>query len=94
MIDDPEIGNLRQQIDALDQKILELLCERLKVVHQVGEEKRAKGIAVYDPSREEKLLDRLVKAGPAELDEEAVRTIFKAIVSQSRRLESEMIGEK
>lgn len=91
MIDDPEIGSLREQIDAIDRRLLELLAERLAVVHKVGDEKRKKGLAVYDPKREEALLLRLVERAPASLDEQAVRTIFAAIVGQSRRLEEEML---
>ncbi len=91
MIDDPEIGSLREQIDAIDRRLLELLAERLSVVHKVGDQKREKGLAVYDPKREEALLARLVERAPTSLDEQAVRTIFEAIVSQSRRLEQEML---
>lgn len=91
MIDDPEIASLRKQIDAIDRRLLELLAERLAVVHKVGDQKRQKGLAVYDPKREEALLSSLVARAPASLDERAVRTIFEAIVSQSRRLEEEML---
>lgn len=91
MIDDPEIGSLREQIDAIDRRLLELLAERLAVVHKVGDQKREKGLAVYDPKREEALLLRLIERAPSSLDERAVRTIFEAIVSQSRRLEEEML---
>lgn len=91
MIDDPEIGSLREQIDAIDRRLLELLAERLAVVHKVGDQKRKKGLAVYDPTREEALLLSLVERAPASLDEQAVRIIFQAIVGQSRRLEEEML---
>ena len=91
MIDDPEIGTLRQQIDVIDRQLLDLLALRIVVVHQVGDQKREKGLAVYDPKREEALLKRLVAQAPPALDEKAIRTIFEAIVSQSRRLEEEMI---
>lgn len=91
VIDDPEIGSLREQIDAIDRRILELLAERLVVVHKVGDQKREKGLAVYDPKREEALLESLVRRAPPSLDDRAVRAIFQAIVAQSRRLEEEMI---
>ncbi len=87
MIDDPEITALRERIDQIDHEILRLLAERLSVVHQVGEEKQRKGLAVFDPNREERLLAHLVASAPDAFDERAVRTIFSAIVSESRRLE-------
>lgn len=87
MIDDPAILELRKRIDVIDHEILRLLAERLMVVHEVGDQKRRKGLAVFDPNREERLLADLVATAPEVFDERAVRTIFSAIVSESRRLE-------
>lgn len=87
MIDDPEITDLRKRIDQIDHAILDLLAERLSVVHAVGEEKQRKGLPVFDPKREERLLARLVESAPLGLDEQSIRSIFAAIVSESRRLE-------
>lgn len=87
VIDDPAILELRKRIDVIDHEILRLLAERLAVVHDVGEQKRQKGLAVFDPNREERLLAHLVATAPKVFDEQAVRTIFTAIVAESRRLE-------
>lgn len=92
MIDDPEITRLRERIDQIDHQILNLLAERLAVVHQVGQEKQHKGLAVFDPKREELLLARLVASAPAVFDERAVRAIFSAIVAESRRLEGDQVS--
>ncbi len=89
VIDDPQIEELRRSIDAVDQQILTLLAERLRVVLAVGERKRREGLAVYDPAREKSLLDRLASEAPAPLEAEAVRRIFETIVTESRRLEHE-----
>ena len=86
-IEDPAIDALRVKIDAIDQRLLQLIAERLEVVHQVGEEKRQKGLKVFDPNREEKLLRKLISVAPPELDEQAVRNIFAALVRECRRLE-------
>ncbi len=92
MIDDPEITKLRERIDQIDHEILNLLAERIAVVHEVGEEKKRKGLAVFDPNREECLLSRLVDSAPPIFDEKAVRTIFSAIVGESRRLEDDQMS--
>lgn len=92
MIDDPEITDLRKRIDEIDRALLALLAERLSVVHAVGEEKLRKGLPVFDPKREEGLLARLVESAPSELDEQSIRTIFMAIVSESRRLEGAKVN--
>lgn len=93
-IDDPTISELRRKIDALDQRLLALIAERLEIVHEVGEEKRKKGLRVFDPAREELLLLRLIQTAPAPLDEQAVRNMFAAIVRECRRLESQKIDDE
>lgn len=93
VIDDPIIEAYRLRIDALDHRLLALLAERLSVVHQVGEEKRRKRLPVFDPNREEALLEQLVRDAPPGFDEAAVRAIFSAIVSQCRRLEELKLSE-
>lgn len=87
VIDDREITSLRDAIDSIDARLLDLLAERLSVVHQVGEQKRHKGLMVFDPKREELLLTKLIEAAPGDFDEQAIRNIFAAIVRECRRLE-------
>lgn len=91
VIDDPDIDVLRKQIDTIDRKLLELLAKRLLVVHQVGDHKREKGLKVYDPAREEALLQKLIGLAPDCFDEASVRNIFSAVVAECRRLELEQM---
>lgn len=93
MIDDPAIFSLRDRIDAIDHQLLRLLEERLHVVHEVGEQKRLKNLPVFDPKREEALLQRIIRDAPEVFDEEAVREIFSAIVGQCRRLEATALSD-
>ncbi|WP_063664446.1 bifunctional chorismate mutase/prephenate dehydrogenase [Aliivibrio fischeri] len=51
-----ELSHLRDQIDAVDKQILDLLAQRLHLVEQVGEVKSAHGLPIYDPSREAAML--------------------------------------
>ncbi len=85
---------LRKQIDTLDSQIIELLNQRAQLVHQVGETKRAQGISIYAPEREETLLKKLVaksKALPDSLlDAKAIRAIYREIMSASLALEKDL----
>lgn len=85
------LDELRRGIDSVDQKILELLLQRVGLVMAVGEYKRERGIPVYDPSREHDLLDRLCKAAQPPLRSETVRNIFERIIDESRRIEQHHI---
>jgi chorismate mutase len=87
VIDDPEISQLRLQIDDVDLRILGLLTERVR------DHKRKKGLGVTDPERERRLLDRLASHVEAPLDAATVRRIFECIVTESRRIEHEHVAE-
>jgi chorismate mutase len=82
-----DLDELRRSIDAVDQQILKLLHDRVRLVLAVGEYKRERGIPVYDPSRERALLDRLCKAADSPLDAETARRIFERIIDECRRIE-------
>jgi chorismate mutase len=92
VIDDPEIDWLRGQIDAIDHQLLALVKQRLDVVLRVGDKKREKGLAVYDPAREARLLEGLAKEAAPPLDAEAIQRIFLALVSECRRIESQHVA--
>lgn len=91
MIDDSEIDELRRRIDAIDLQLLELLAQRHQVVLAVGERKRLENLPVYDPKREDALLERLAAHAPPPLDETTIRHVFSAILSESRRLQEHHI---
>jgi chorismate mutase len=87
-----DLEELRRGIDAVDQQILKLLHERIRLVMQVGQYKRERGMAVYDPERERSLLDRLSSAAEAPLDGPTIRRIFERLVDESRRIEQHHVG--
>ena len=86
-----DLDELRRGIDSVDQQILKLLHERVRLVMAVGEYKRERGIPVYDPARERALLDRLCKAAEPPLDADTIRRIFERLVDESRRIEQHHI---
>jgi len=91
------IAELRECIDAIDRQIVELLADRLRLVMQVGEVKRAERRVVYDPARERDLLDRVAKAAAPPLTAEMAERVFQCIIKESRDLEQRhvaaLIGE-
>jgi len=83
----PELEELRRAIDEVDQQILSLVAERVRLVLRVGDVKRERNMAVYDPERERKILDRLASQAPAPLDPTTVRRVFERLIDEARRLE-------
>lgn len=54
-----DLNEIRQQIDTVDNEIVALLEERMKLVTRVSAYKQRTGKAIYDPEREQALLDNV-----------------------------------
>jgi chorismate mutase len=79
----------RQQIDSLDQRLVELIQERARVVQEVGDIKREGHLQVTDTSREQQVIQKaeeLAKGGP--LPAEAVGRIYQKLVEEMRNWEA------
>jgi prephenate dehydrogenase len=75
-----ELAALRSQIAAVDQELLAALNRRLELVRSVQEHKRETGAPLIDATREAELLDELVGANTGPLREQAVRSLFAAVL--------------
>jgi chorismate mutase/prephenate dehydrogenase len=76
------LSKLRDKIDAVDQKIIDLLAERLKLVGEVGEVKTIHGLPIYVPEREAAMLAKRraeaeLKGVPADLIEDILRRTMR-----------------
>lgn len=92
MTNNLDLAELRRSIDAVDQQILKLLHERVRLVMLVGEYKRERDLPVYDPERERALLERLCQAAEPPLDADTIRRIFERLIDESRRIEQHHVG--
>jgi chorismate mutase/prephenate dehydratase len=87
-----ELGlkELRDTLDSIDDKVLELLNKRMETVHKVGELKAASGGAIYRPEREKDIIDRLeIQSRQLNglLSRDAIEALFLEIFAISRNLE-------
>lgn len=77
-----ELNELRDQIDAVDKQIVELLAQRLSLVEKVGEVKSKHGLPIYAPDREAAMLasrrEEAEKRGvPPQLIEDILRRTMR-----------------
>ncbi|NRF16690.1 bifunctional chorismate mutase/prephenate dehydrogenase [Vibrio coralliilyticus] len=77
-----ELNELRDQIDAVDKQILDLLAQRLSLVEKVGEVKSEHGLPIYAPDREAAMLasrrEEAEKKGvPPQLIEDILRRTMR-----------------
>lgn len=85
-----DLKDLRERIDALDDRLLELLGERAEIVAEVAERKREQQIGTVDPERENDVLHRLLERGAGRFPREAILAVFREILSASVSLQSEI----
>lgn len=84
------ISALRRRIDRLDDQILRLLNRRAELARAVAVQKARHAAPVYAPGREGHVLARIVRQNGGPLGGEAVRAIFREIISASRALEQRL----
>lgn len=82
-----ELEKLRKEIDHLDEKLLDILNERMGIVKKVGELKRSTKTVIYRPEREKAIIDRLSSKSKGPLTRSAIEAIFLEIFAISRNLE-------
>lgn len=79
------VGHLREQIDAIDAQLINLLNRRAEVALELGRHKLRAGLDVRDARREAQILSRARELNAGPLDPEAVERLFRAILAESRR---------
>jgi chorismate mutase/prephenate dehydratase len=84
----PELLALRDQIDAVDRELLDLLNRRASLAQQVGEIKKQEGSVVFRPEREAQVIDGLKARNTGPLTTESVAPIWREIMSACRALET------
>jgi chorismate mutase/prephenate dehydratase len=84
---DDKLKPLREQIDAIDAQILDLLNQRARVAQQVGHVKAETNAPVFRPEREAQVLGSVAARNPGPLQSGDVQTIFREIMSACRALE-------
>jgi chorismate mutase/prephenate dehydratase len=93
---DRQVDRARATIDRIDERILALLNQRARIAQRIGRRKaqgRGGGNGGNDfwvPSRERRIFARLRRVNQGPLSHDAVRAIFREIISASRALEARL----
>ena len=78
------LDNLRFQIDALDQKLLDILGKRMQIAEQIGHLKQEFNVALFQTERWQAILERMIAQGVQKgITEEFIVTLCKAIHQES-----------
>lgn len=81
----PELREVRDVIDDLDQRLVHLIAQRTAVAARAGRAKGEHDLPVRDPTREREVLrERRAWASEAGLDDDAVGRLFEELMALAR----------
>ncbi|PIN91521.1 hypothetical protein COU61_02235 [Candidatus Pacearchaeota archaeon CG10_big_fil_rev_8_21_14_0_10_35_13] len=82
------LEKLREEVDEIDKKVLELLSKRKKVVEQIGKIKQEKHLVINDKNREDELIKNVIKKGQTlGLEGKYLRKLYKEIIKYSKKVQ-------
>jgi chorismate mutase/prephenate dehydratase len=84
------LNELRQEIDAIDDRLMAFLNQRAAFVVEVGKLKAGEKRDFHVPSREREIYERLISHNPGPFPNEGLRSVFREIISASLALEAPM----
>lgn len=89
------LEQLRQRIDGLDDEIVQLLSQRMKVAEQIGAYKKANDIAILQTARWNQILLRMKEAAQhLGLGDEFISQLFEAVHLESIAHQTAVFGRK
>ena len=90
------IDILRSKVDQIDDKIIQLIIQRLETAEQIGKIKLFSNKKIFDGKRERKIIDRLYEDFKGFIKKEEIKSLFEPIykISRKRQIESNKSFEK
>lgn len=88
-----DLGKIREEIDSIDSRIVQLFEERMKLAEEVAEFKIETGKAVFDKKREEEKLSALTAMAGSSFNACGVQELFSHIMSISRKRQYQLLAE-
>lgn len=89
------LAELRDRIDKLDDKLILLLEERMKVVDKIGRYKKKNNITILQNKRwDDMLRSRLILGNRKGLSDEVINKVFRAIHQESINKQTHIMNEE
>ena len=89
------LERLRNKIDSIDQQMIDLLSQRMKIVEEMGEYKKNNNVSVFQLRRWEDILKSRVDYGTRlGLDEEYIKNLLQLVHKESIRKQADILNKK
>lgn len=85
-----ELNELRNGIDAVDEKIIELVQERMDIAARIADYKREHALPVLDAGRERSKLENIASRCRPDMEEYVVR-LYKEMFAVSRAYQQSLL---
>jgi chorismate mutase/prephenate dehydratase len=85
MVDEQRLADIRQRIDDVDKKLVELLNERARLALEAGFAKGGQNI--QRPERELEVIRNVVQNSRGPLSSEGIEAIFRTIIKVCRTIQ-------
>jgi chorismate mutase len=82
-----DITDWRKKIDDLDDEIVKLLNERAAAAIAIGEQKASQSAAIYEPQREQQVLDNVQRLNAGPLSGAQLQDIYQRVMDIMRALQ-------
>lgn len=86
-----DLHSIREKIDELDNRLVEVLNERLQLAAEIGRLKRSQGGQIYVAEREDAVLRKVIARNQGPIKHEALRAIYREIMSAAIALEKPLM---
>ncbi len=86
-----DLNEIRDRIDEVDDQLISLFCERMKLSNEVAGYKREKGIPVIDMERERAKRNNIFEKSPEEF-KEYLPLLYSVVFDLSRSYQNRLIG--
>ena len=83
------VTELREQIDDINLKILDLLNQRASLASEIGQIQSQLGSQIYDPQRESEMLTELQLANEGPFSNETIKALFKEVFKATLAMEEQ-----
>ncbi len=90
---DTRIRSLRRAIDQIDDHLLTLINDRLKLAAKIGSIKQKSGNPVKDLERERRIIGRLQKSNRGPIDNDLLTRVFVDIIRASCYLQNTILSK-
>ncbi len=89
------LEQLRQEMDAIDMEIIDLLVRRMEYSEKMGWVKKQENLTAYQPDRWREIIETRTRRGEKfHLNRQFILQIFQAIHDESIRAQLEILAEK